>query len=433
VTLVGDDSTDNTAALSALLSAGGTVDLAPGIYRYDPPILATVDDLTLDGHGLATLRSTHNKTDNVIDIRLIGSRNIVRGLTFDFVDRLDYEADLLTRAPGAHTLRIGGRSTGSPRLWGFGCIVSACVFKHARNTPIDVYYARNTVIRGNRIRGALGNGIFCTNPLGYLRIAGNDIEMTGDDGIFVADDGGGHSGTIGDVEIHGNRIDRTYAKGVGVSAGTKTLIHRNHISHTWTGGILVGQEPAMLAPSGVTIQENVLRHCGDNYGPGLFQQSVNATPYGIRVYGGASDVIVTGNTVFAPQTRGISVTVCPGISITKNVIHRANGPAISVGNPDAGDYDDVSDVVISDNEIVQAQSGISLGSATTSEVARNRIRSFDFGSAGETRGIFVGWVDDCFVHDNVMVNDDGADYGYRVRPGSTNIGLVAANNTETVA
>lgn len=430
--LVGDNSTNNTTALAALLGDANINDLyfPVGVYRYSNIAITRTTPIRLWGPG--TLRSTLSTTDPASALRLLGSDVTIRDLTLDYVTPVDF-SDNGTR--GGPLLQLGDNTAGTER---HHITVDRCTLREAREFAVFGVRCNDLKITNCTIERSWGAGIWVGNSTdtGGVLIAGNYIYNTGDDPIWAGNDvamGIPMSGVV----VADNNCELSDSKGIGFGGVIGGVITGNVVKNTWAPGIQIvaGSSWGQQTNHDITVENNVVIDGGKNFG--VAGRGISATmstiPNGIEVDGaGNTNITVRGNTIVGSQQWGVFVERGDNFTIADNTIVDSGADGIFAGNIPDADYDRFTDLTIDGNTVINSVVGMRVGSVDGLTIRNNYLRSFNVGDTGETYGILYGWVKNATITGNHFVNDDAADFLMFENPGTTNPFCEVGANTEVV-
>jgi hypothetical protein len=401
----GDGETDDTRAIERAVAAadGGVLRLSPGAtYLYSSVVYTVSAGIVIEGNG-ATLESSLALVTNTAEFWIKGSDVTIRDVAFTQSVSLDVATQADDRAGNAHTLRVGGVSSGDPA---YRVTVENVRVLQSRNTPILAQYVDTLRIAGCNLKNGLGNGIFVGDSFTDIRIEGNSVYNMGDDGIGVYQNTG-LAGYIEQVVVEGNTVELTDAKGIGFGGVKGGVISGNTIRNTYTAGIYLIEDVVfdLKGNSRIQITGNVVEEGGKCYGSRL-HATASSVAYGIHASGANSEFSISDNLVWSTETRGISVDAGDNVAISGNTVITAGGVGIQVGDPDGSVFTTVEHVRVSGNTTRGTIGGIIVGSATNVSVTGNNVSSYKSGASGTRRGITFGKVSNGSITGNVVYNDD---------------------------
>lgn len=430
-TLVGDNSTNNTTALAALLNDNTRAELyiPLGVYRYSSIAVTRSAPLKIWGPG--TLRSTLGKTTNTTAFQLLGSDITIRDLTFDFTTAIDNTVDTQFRPGGADVIFVGDVGAGSERS---RIVIDNVKIYDARTTAIFTKKASDVSITNCVIQRACAAGIMVsdTDGRGNILIHGNHIYDTGDDSIWVGNTTS-MTNKLRNVVVTSNFCELADGKGIGFGGVENGGIIGNTVKTTWTPGIMITEDTSFGGKpnANITVADNVVNGGGQNFGTRYVSTSASSIPHGVMVghnTNANTDIVVENNLVVGTKGRGIQVTNGTRITVRGNCVRTAGSFGVFAGSISAADYDELTNLTIDDNIIENVVIGMEVGSVDGLSIKGNYLRSFDSGDAGTTYGIRYGWVKYATIEANHLVNDDAANN--TIAEAGTNTYTTVVANTE---
>jgi hypothetical protein len=245
---VGNDATDNQAALQNAFNAGKAqgkpVYVPPGTFRHSGRL--TVDGVVVFG---VSAQQSHLKGTTVIK----------------------HAIDMTGAAPGLHNLTISGpgKSPRSSDRGGNGVYVSHADGYIVRNSHILNVSGAGIMVEAGKHGGVFSNfieltgadGIYHTEGSAYGEVGFNRTRATGDDAISVTSYGS-VLGDIHDFNIHHNAVLGNFeSRAITLNGGYSVNIHDNHIDGG-TAGVSVASATAWSSrgTSNVTISKNTIRN-----------------------------------------------------------------------------------------------------------------------------------------------------------------------------
>lgn len=404
-----EDSIEAAAAALAALG-GGDLYFPRGKYFFHHINIAS-DNVTLRGEGdLSILAPTYLSTDNVQAVRIIGNNVGVRDLKIEAQNKLGYPQ---SGFGSYELLKIGGTNT----LFKSGVTVDNVTFVDGGGC--NLYRTEKATIRNSRYTASHGNSFGSVEVKSDVLIQGNTATDGNDDLIAVTCDANVPGGTQR-VVVTGNNLARTDAKCIGTSGIASGVIANNHCEDSFAPAIQVFTDTTfgLEGSNKVIVANNIIQRAGKWFGVGKYSRTPHVAGHGIHLAG--DDLRVIGNSVFDANVRGINFPAGTRFAIEANHVYTTIGVGIYVGNPDDTTFNLVSDGKVSGNTTINTRGGIYSGSGRRIKVSENNVSGFKFGETGESRGIYYGYLEDSVLANNSIVNTDGANYGFRIRPGSTN-------------
>lgn len=304
----GDGATDDTGALAAALVAASTTAqpiMLRGTYLFSS-LLHTGNDVSMVWLPGAKLLCSLSKSDNVIPVRIVGSRVRLINPTVDYTTTVSVDEDAATRPTAADTFRLGGNSAGAPAD---DIEVVGGLILNSRSTPMRIRYAARARVHRLRVQEALGNGI-AFEACRDSSVTSCHVRRIGDDGIVVlASEPDFAAGRSRNILVTGNNISQVYANGVNYTGVDGGIIGDNIIEDTWAPGVRVWHDVTFNLGTcrNIQIRPNIIRNPGRYYGPGKFQAAVMAVPVGVYCYGGVDNVTLHEQTVINPEGADISI------------------------------------------------------------------------------------------------------------------------------
>ncbi|MET3658538.1 right-handed parallel beta-helix repeat-containing protein [Sporosarcina psychrophila] len=261
----------------SFLQAGNTLKLKPNkFYTIDSLTISNKSGIIIDGQGSEihltdTSKSVKviNSTDVVIKnlkVKMVTSaRNYASGITLENVDNF---------------------------------IVEDCEIDGSNATGIICWKCSEGVIRNNKVKNTLADGIHLTRGSSNIDVYGNTVTNTGDDGIAVISyqsDGVPNK----EINIYSNKVEKTGARGITVGGGQDISVFLNDVKDTYVNGILVmcEQDYPLFGFNNIHVFGNKVKGAGE-YG----SNPLPVASIYIRndiLSNGSSTVTVGGN-----QTKG---------------------------------------------------------------------------------------------------------------------------------
>lgn len=302
--VIGDGSTDDSAAINALLAgltAGQTVDFGNRSYRVTNLVVSGKSDFHLIGRN-AKITTT---SSTVASLQLAGCTNFtVRGLTII----------------GTATSR-----NGSPNR---GISIEGCTnFRIEDNdisgvSSIGILVKHTTVgnfdgvITGNRVHDNFADGIGLYGYCKRITISNNIVRDTGDDTIAVLSFGADADYTE-DISVVGNVSYHSGSRGIAVAGARNVTVSGNSVRDPKYAGIYVAYDTA----NGTKGTKNVSVVGNTVYGANSYSPAAGTNYAGIHVSGTGGTttpvqgVSVVGNTVDASAWHGILVGNAAGAGV----------------------------------------------------------------------------------------------------------------------
>jgi parallel beta-helix repeat protein len=362
---------------------GGTIRLAPGVYRIDRT-LEFRNDVELIGSG---------RNDTIIRIgassdglRFPGTGTVtINGLT---VER-EAGNGTVVRIMGDYLLNINetrftGAKGGDEYPYGAAVILQGNIRGRIESSTFD----RNTLglvvidgpptleITGNVIQDNERQGVWLQSSASVL--ANNDIIRNGWSGVLV-------TGSRSPI-IRGNSIEENQANGIRVGERATPTLENNDVRRNTYNGIGYFDDAAGTA-TGNSIEENRQHgiYVSERAAPTLQNNDIRKHGWsGIRYIGDAAGT-ATGNTTEENQNHGIGVSGRAAPVLLGNIIGRNALSGISYWGEAAG--------TANGNTITGNQQGIACGDSARAALLRNTVRDnpdYGIGIQGSTRCIESG-------------------------------------------
>ncbi|WP_260436111.1 right-handed parallel beta-helix repeat-containing protein [Burkholderia sp. Bp9143] len=251
----GGDQADALQKAFDSLRAGQRLVIAPGRYVVGHSLAVTVPQVVISGYG-ATLAAT-NPADQTIVMSGVGSTLV--GVTL----------------AGTGTTRLTTPESTKVEVTGTDVQVLGVTIQGGASAGIFVFGGNDIAIVGNTVRATLADGIHTTYGSTNVLVRNNTVTGTGDDLIAVVS-------YLGDGRLSSN-----------------VLIDSNAVSgNYWGRGISV------VGGQGVTISNNTVD--GVEKAAGILVAKEDSS----KTYG-ASNVVITGNTVTNIQNSNVNSGLQP--------------------------------------------------------------------------------------------------------------------------
>lgn len=400
---VGDDSTNDYAAVNAVAAAAAAeptgLGIGVGTFRLGTQLTipATLKAVVGFGTGLSTLKTT---VANGKALVAVGNTDLrIAHLKFTGIDVARNAASIGLFIEDASRLLLedllvdGGVSAG---VMTWGC--------------------SDVMVRNVRVLNTYADGIHITNgdidtTLKSFSVIGCHTENTGDDGIAVVNYDSAAANPeesfFLDISITGNVCVDCGTGGIAAHGGGNVSIVGNAIDGTWSHGIAVDSEGAFSQTSvrRVKVIGNSIVDAGQNltagFGDAVLVSSLESN----------TTVTVANNDIANPVGRAVNVTG-QRTSIHNNTVDMDT----STGNPaiSAGDSSSTTKVVhatqVTNNKIYRAYGGGIAVVGPDSENARGVVITGNYiedpnSSAGATNdGILVQGCDGVEISGNVIID-----------------------------
>lgn len=189
-------------------------------------------------------------------------------------------------------------------------------FENIPGLALYLAYSRDAVVARNRIRGGDDGIRVYLEDYGHARLEDNDIEGCRGSGILSA------ANSSERIHIERNRVIRCVGPGISVY-GAATILG-NTVIDCGGPGLQVRQEEGAGS-----VEDNVVGRC-DGAGIDL----VDHYPQGVSAYE------VRGNTVYACNGPGITISGLPGSTIANNIFYACLGMSQIGSEPPAMSHND---------------------------------------------------------------------------------------------
>lgn len=342
--------------------------------------------------------------------------------------------------------------------------VRNCKIGKSSSTGIHVIQGTDLLFEGNVVSGTLADGIHVSRNSVRVRILGNTVTASNDDGIAIISytDVTGVYPNCEDIVVAGNTVSSILTgRGIAVYGGRNILVTSNTISTTDHAGIIISGSPATGALSTTTtryavmvgVVGNTIRNVGVLAGAttksGIYVSNVRqlriadnnidtAAADGVTLAGVVKDVTVVGNTINRAAARGILLTQTTStdarliqelftdlgetgvvtarsadVTVTSNTVRKSTSEGISFIGAAAADL--VKGVVVAENTVnSNGFDGIALLYCDTFAVEGNTVRGNAVSSYAGIR---------------VSLSGHGAVVGNGIAANDTGLLLVSANTT----
>lgn len=234
-----------TNAFASLVS-GNTLKLKPNkVYTIDYLEISNKDNLTIDGQGSEIVL-----TDTTKWVKVINSTNItIKNLKVTMITSVRNYASGITLENVS------------------GFLVENCVVDGSNATGIICWNCSNGMIRNNVVKNTLADGIHMTAESKHIKVYGNKLENTADDGIAVVSYTH-NTGYCENISIYENYVGQSQARGISVVGGKDISVRNNFTYETWGAGIYSAMEDASPSYStyncvNVEIMYNTIEKASD--------------------------------------------------------------------------------------------------------------------------------------------------------------------------
>lgn len=305
------------AAINALPEDGGIVELPPGRFEIDQPLLVSGQDVLLRGAGTATHihntntdgqpalalvppqpfdRSSSRRTNRwritLSDMRITGNENSGHGIDALWVNEI-FLHGLTISEHGGNGIHLDhcyedprindclityNKQVGVNLLGCHDIVVSGCQFEE-NNDAVHCIDGFNLCMTGNNLDDHLQHGVVIENTYGSV-VSGNMIEECAGTAVILDRDCYGDTVSANVIAHNGRGVDLRDAHGCAISANTFTIMKEF--------ALRVGPESGRITITGNNFSDSYL---------GAEQQKrlPNDSAAGGLVLEGTTDVVITGN------------------------------------------------------------------------------------------------------------------------------------------
>ncbi len=358
------------AAVDAIPGGGGRVELPPGRFEIEEPVVITRGDVMICGTGTATHIVNQNKAGKpavmirppqgskslwrvqVTDLRITGNPQSGPGILAKNVDEL-----LVSRVAVEHNGGDGilmdhcyedprisdclinyNAKTGLNLLGCHDIVVSANQFEE-NNDAVNCFDGYNLTMTGNNIDDHLGNGLVVRNTYGSV-VSGNMIEECNGHAVVLKGDCYGDS-------VSANTFAHCQGNGLNLD-GVRDI--------TVTGNAFVLLADMAIHAFGGAAQLTITGNTFSRY-PFDPRKSRRQDPGGGIVFEGVRDATVSGNTFTSVREEAVKVsgTGNSRILFTSNLIR--NAWRTEPGEHAAIVFSNASSCVVAHNIITEERAG----------------------------------------------------------------------------
>ncbi|MDQ6595001.1 right-handed parallel beta-helix repeat-containing protein [Bacillus salipaludis] len=394
-----ESGTDDTQAFIKAIKAvpaGGVLLVPPGKY-YISSINLNRGNITISGYGATLVTSIDVSTGSNV-FQLEGDNISLIGLRL--MTATPFNVDTTTKAPssaGGLMIRLGSTTAFHSN------ILVRDVTTNGGFGGIDIQRSSNVRVINCHVINAIGNGINFANCPKDIWCEGNTVQNTRDDSIICVCDVSFTQGTENWI-VRNNKVEKSYAKGIGSSGVSSAIIANNNIKNTWSAGILIFQDTyyKLAKSQNVKIKGNTIIDAGKNFGPDQFKITVSTSNDGVYVYNDTKNVEVIDNSIISPSRFGINIgNGAKAVKIGNNEILATGSTGISIGDANNTSYNSALDITLTDNTIIDTQGhGISIGGVNGAHITRNKVKSWLDGS----RSIYIKNAQNMLVAENTSNN-----------------------------
>lgn len=305
------------AAINALPEDGGIVELPPGRFEIDQPLLVSGQDVLLRGAGTAThIHNTNTEGQPAValvppqpfdrsssrrinrwritlsDMRITGNENSGHGIDALWVNEI-FLHGLTISEHGGNGIHLDhcyedprindclityNKQVGVNLLGCHDIVVSGCQFEE-NNDAVHCIDGFNLCMTGNNLDDHLQHGVVIENTYGSV-VSGNMIEECAGTAVILDRDCYGDTVSANVIAHNGRGVDLRDAHGCAISANTFTIMKEF--------ALRVGPESGRITITGNNFSDSYL---------GAEQQKrlPNDSAAGGLVLEGTTDVVITGN------------------------------------------------------------------------------------------------------------------------------------------
>lgn len=327
------------SAIDAAPSSGGLVQLPPGRFEIEQPLMIQSEDITLEGAGTATHLHNSNtsgqpalllqhpeggteSSQNLWRIRLanlritgnpesghgILARRInelfIQGVTVSENGRDGIRLDQCYEDPRISDCLITyNKGTGLSLLGCHDIVVSANQFEENQDA-VHCLDGFNLCMTGNNLDDHLGKGVVIENTYGSV-ISGNMIEECNAAAIVLDRDCYGIALSANVIAHNGAGVDLQDAHGCSVSANTFTILK--------TDALRIGSRSGRITVTGNNFSNSYIGNDQVRRGEN------DLAAAGIHL-DGTRDIVITGNTFSGLTTSAVTTGTTP----SRNILFRNN-------------------------------------------------------------------------------------------------------------
>lgn len=348
------------AALDALPEEGGVVNLPPGEFEIEEPLMLKRGDVLLQGSGTAThiknvnqegkpaLVLEHPKGENasrnerlwriqLANFRITGNEKsgpgivakqinevFIQGVTASYHGGDGIVLDFCYEDPRVVGCLITyNKGTGLNLLGCHDIVVSSCQFEENQDA-LHCFNGFNLCMTGNCLDDHLGHGVVIENTYGSV-VSGNMIEECKGRALIMDRDCYGNTVSANVIAHNGGGVELKDAHGCAVSANTFTINKEF--------GVRVAPGSGRITLTGNNFSNSYL-------GEGKIRRGANDQDAGGLVLEGTNDVAVVGNVFSSVRPKALSTEGDPSrrVNFSQNVLTDAQS-----------DHGQLQDSVTTDN------------------------------------------------------------------------------------
>ncbi|MBW3542734.1 MAG: right-handed parallel beta-helix repeat-containing protein [Planctomycetes bacterium] len=315
------------AALDALPAQGGVVQLPPGTFDIDQPLVLSRGETLLVGAGPAThIRNVNqdgkpallvqhpdgrkvNRTDRLwrvqlADFRLTGNEKSGHGIEAILIEEIFIHGVTVSEHGGdglrldncyedprvSNSLITYNKGTGLNLLGCHDIVVSSNQFEENQDA-LHCFDGFNLCLTGNCLDDHLGHGVVIENTYGSV-VSGNMIEECQGTAIILDRDCYGITLSANVIAHNGGGIDLRDAHGSTVSANTFTILK--------TDAVRIGPQSARIAVTGNNFANSYI-------GEGRLRRGTDDLAAAGLVLEATSDVAVSGNIFASVRPKAVEL------------------------------------------------------------------------------------------------------------------------------
>lgn len=330
------------AALDALPEDGGVVNLPPGTFEIDKPLVLRRGDVLLQGSGTAThikninqdgqpaLILEHSKGDKVprgerlwriqlANFRITGNEKSGHGIVAKQINEVYLEGVTVSYHGGdgivldecyedpriSNCLITYNKTTGVNLLGCHDIVVSGNQFEENQDA-LHCFDGYNLCMTGNCLDDHLGHGVVIENTYGSV-VSGNMIEECKGHAVIMDRDCYGNTVSANVIAHNGGGVDLRDAHGCAISANTFTI--------NKAFGARVGDRSGRITLTGNNFSNSYL-------GEGKVRRAENDLSAGGLQLEGAKDLAVVGNVFSGVRPHAVESQGDPSqrVNFSENVL-----------------------------------------------------------------------------------------------------------------
>ncbi len=318
------------AALDALPIAGGIVELPPGHFEIQQPLLITGEDVLLRGAGTATHihntntdgqpalsilpaetfdRASKSRKDRwriqLEDLRITGNEKSGHGIDALWVNEIFLHGVTISEH-GGDGIRLDhcyedprindclityNKAVGLNLLGCHDIVVSGCQFEENKDA-VQCSDGFNLCMTGNNLDDHLRHGVIIENTYGSV-VSGNMIEECSGSAIILDRNCYGDTVSANVIAHNGQGVDLRGAHGCAISANTFTIMKEF--------ALRIGPDSGRITVTGNNFSNS-------DIGDGKPKRKVDDLAAGGLVLEGTSDIAITGNVFSGLTSKAVNLT-----------------------------------------------------------------------------------------------------------------------------